>query len=83
VRVTDPVVMPHIVAESPWLDIATAALYSKCGAKTLRAAIKRGELKAARVQRRKIIIKREWLDTFLSAAAERSNVRAANEETAA
>lgn len=55
-----------------WLTVREAAAYSKCATKTLYRAIRQGGLKAARVGgRRKIVLKREWIDAYLEASAER------------
>jgi len=54
-----------------WLTVREAAAYSKCATKTLYRAIQQGGLKAARVGgRRKIVLKREWIDAYLEASAE-------------
>lgn len=54
-----------------WLTVREAAAYSKCATKTLYRAIRQGALKAARVGgRRKIVLRREWIDAYLEASAE-------------
>jgi excisionase family DNA binding protein len=54
-----------------WLTVKEAAAYSKCATKTLYRAIQQGGLKAARVGgRRKIVLRREWIDAYLEASAE-------------
>ncbi len=54
-----------------WLTVREAAAYSKCATKTLYRAIRQGGLKAARVGgRRKIVLKREWIDAYLEASAD-------------
>lgn len=54
-----------------WLTVKEAAAYSKCATKTLYRAIQQGGLKAARVGgRRKIVLRREWIDAYLEASAD-------------
>lgn len=54
-----------------WLTVREAATYTRCGVKTLYRAIRSDQLRAARVGgRRKVIIRREWLDAYLEACAE-------------
>ena len=56
-----------------WLTVKEAAAYSKCATKTLYRAIQQGALRAARVGgRRKIVLRREWIDAYLEASAETS-----------
>jgi excisionase family DNA binding protein len=54
-----------------WLTVREAAVYSRCGVKTLYRAVRRGELRAARVGgRRKLVLRRVWLDAYLEACAD-------------
>jgi excisionase family DNA binding protein len=54
-----------------WLTIREAAVYSRCGVKTLYRAVHRGELRAARVGgRRKLVLRTAWLDAYLEASAD-------------
>jgi excisionase family DNA binding protein len=54
-----------------WLTVREASAYSRCGVKTLYRAVQRGELRAARVGgRRKLVLRREWLDAYLEATAD-------------
>jgi excisionase family DNA binding protein len=55
---------------SPWLTVNEAAAYARVGRKIIFAAIASGRLRGAHVDgRRKIIIRREWIDSWISAAA--------------
>jgi excisionase family DNA binding protein len=55
----------------PWLTLAEGAATVKFHPATLRRAIRRGSLRAARVGGRHCIrIKRSWLDTFVERYAE-------------
>lgn len=59
-----------VVPVSPWLNVAEACAYARVGRKIIFAAIAGGRLRAAHVDgRRKILIRREWLDSWLLAAA--------------
>jgi excisionase family DNA binding protein len=54
-----------------WLTVREAATYSRCGVKTLYRAIRGGQLRAARIGgRRKVILRKEWLDAYLEACAD-------------
>ena len=54
-----------------WLTVREAAVYSRCGVKTLYRAVQRGELRAARVGgRRKLVLRTAWLDAYLEASAD-------------
>jgi excisionase family DNA binding protein len=56
---------------SPWLVPAEAAARARVSTKTIYAAVRRGDLKAARVGgRRSIRILPEWVDAWLRATAE-------------
>jgi len=56
-----------------WLTVREAAVYSRCGVKTLYRAVQRGDLRAARVGgRRKLVLRRAWLDAYLEAAADKA-----------
>ena len=55
---------------SPWLNIVDASLYARVGTQILYRAIVAGKLRAARVDgRRKLVVRREWLDAWLTASA--------------
>ncbi len=55
---------------SPWLNIVDACLYARVGSHILYRAIAEGKLRAARVDgRRKLVVKREWLDAWLTGVA--------------
>lgn len=56
--------------DSPWLNVDEAAAYARVGRKVIYKAIASGKLRAAHVDgRRKIIIHRDWLDSWLAQAA--------------
>jgi excisionase family DNA binding protein len=56
---------------SDWLTVREAAAYSRCGIKTLYRAVRNGQLRAARVGgRRKLVLRRDWLDAYLEACAD-------------
>jgi excisionase family DNA binding protein len=56
--------------KSPWLRIAEACDYARVGKKIIYAAIAAGRLRAAQVDgRRKLLIRREWIDAWLDATA--------------
>jgi excisionase family DNA binding protein len=59
---------------SPWLNIVDACLYARVGSHILYRAIAEGKLRAARVDgRRKLVVKREWLDAWLTGVAPELN----------
>jgi excisionase family DNA binding protein len=61
--------MPQLPTD--WLNIREAATYTRCGVKTLYRAIRGGQLRAARVGgRRKVVVRREWLDAYLEACVD-------------
>jgi len=52
--------------ESPWWDAGRSAAYAQVSKKLIYRAIRRGQLKAARVGgRRQVRLRREWLDAFI------------------
>jgi excisionase family DNA binding protein len=56
-----------------WMTVREAAVYTRCGVKTLYRAIHAGQIRAARIGgRRKIVVKKEWLDAYLEAMADRA-----------
>ncbi len=63
--------MSEIVTD--WMTAREAAAYTRCSVKILYRAIHAGLLRAARVGgRRKIVVKKEWLDAYLEAMADRA-----------
>jgi len=53
------------------MTVREAAAYSRCGVKTLYRAVRNGQLRAARVGgRRKLVLRRDWLDAHLEACAD-------------
>lgn len=53
-----------------WLTVDDAAEYARCGPKTIYAAVRRGQLRAARIGgRRELRFVTEWIDEFLLASA--------------
>jgi len=61
---------------SDWFTIREAASYTRCGVKTLYRAIRGGELRAARVGgRRKVVVRKEWLDAYLEACSDNNTPR--------
>jgi excisionase family DNA binding protein len=55
---------------SPWLNIVDACLYARVSSQVIYRAIADRRLRAARVDgRRKLVVKREWLDAWLTSAA--------------
>ncbi len=59
-------------AASPWLTVAEIARFDKCSEKLIYAAIKRGQLRAAKigVGRGAWRIHRDWNTAWLNACAE-------------
>lgn len=61
--------LPESIAFSPWLTVNEASKYARAGRKFLYAAIDSGRLRAAAVDgRRKILLRREWLDAWIEAS---------------
>lgn len=61
--------LPESIALSPWLTVNEASKYASVGRKFLYAAIDSGRLRAAAVDgRRKILLRREWLDAWIEAS---------------
>lgn len=57
--------------ESPWVTPTEASKYARCGVKIVYAAIRRGALRAARLNDRgDYRIHQQWLDEWLTALAE-------------
>lgn len=58
--------------DSPWLTAREAGKRARCSHKLIYAAVRSGKLKAARLtsSRRAVRIHTEWLDAWISAAAE-------------
>lgn len=55
---------------TPWLNVHEAAAYGRVGRRVIYKAIAASRLRAAHIDgRRKIVIRREWIDAWLSAAA--------------
>ena len=62
--------MPNNPA-SPWYRVPKAATRASCGEKQIYAAIKRGQLRAARIGgRRQIVIHVDWIDQWLESMAQ-------------
>lgn len=56
---------------SPWLTAREAGKRARCSHKLIYAAVRAGKLKAARLTaRREVRIHTEWLDAWITAAAE-------------
>jgi hypothetical protein len=57
-------------ANSPWKTAAESAAIARCGVKLIYRAVKRGELKAARISARADLrIHTDWISTWLENAA--------------
>jgi excisionase family DNA binding protein len=53
---------------SPWMRIREASAYTRCGPKLIYRAVREGQLKAARLGRRRdLVFRQSWLDEFLEA----------------
>ena len=51
---------------SPWLTVAEAAKYARCGRKSIYNGVTSGKLQAARLGgRRELRFLREWVDSWL------------------
>lgn len=58
-------------AVSPWLTAEEAAQRGRCGVKTIYREVRAGRLRAARIGgRRELRLKPEWVDEWLTRAAE-------------
>jgi excisionase family DNA binding protein len=63
---------------SPWLTVAEAAAYARCGKKTIYGAVQRGQLRAAKIgNRRDLRILATWVDDWLIASTTPREVRRA------
>jgi excisionase family DNA binding protein len=61
---------------TPWLTIDQCAHVVQCGRKLLYRAVKRGDLRAARIgARRDIRVHRDWLDEYLTRLSEPRELR--------
>jgi hypothetical protein len=55
---------------TPWLTLKASCAYTQRGPRSLRAAVKRGELRAAQLGGQRVLLFRaEWLDQWLEALA--------------
>ena len=54
---------------SPWLNAEEAAAYVRLSTKTLYREVARCRCRAARVGGRKLVFRREWLDSYLEQRA--------------
>jgi len=54
---------------SPWRTVAEGAARAKVGSRVIYAAIARNELRAARVGKRIIRLRDEWIDRWVEASA--------------
>src|SRR6266849_9034306 len=61
-------------APSVWLRVAQAAGRAQCGRKSIYDAVRAGRLRAARIGRRALRFRPEWVDSWLEATATRSDV---------
>ena len=57
-----------------WLTVPQAAARAQCGRKSIYDAVKASRLRAARVGRRALRFRPEWVDAWLEATTTRSNV---------
>ncbi|MCC7180458.1 MAG: helix-turn-helix domain-containing protein [Acidobacteria bacterium] len=57
-------------ASSPWLTAREAAARARCGVKLIYQACATGQLRAARIGgRRLLVLRQEWIDEFIERSA--------------
>ena len=57
---------PAVSSASPWLRVAEAAKRAQCGTRVLYEAVRKGRLRAVRVnERRDLRLRAEWVDAWL------------------
>jgi excisionase family DNA binding protein len=65
-------------ADSPWLRVGEAAARARCGRRVIYQAVRRGELRAARIgARRDLRIHIQWIDQWLEESAAPREIRRA------
>ena len=56
--------------DGPWLTTEGAAVYANCSLTTIKRAIKRGDLRATRLNHGRIYrVHKEWIDRWLNESA--------------
>ena|SRR5579862_976509 len=66
------VVVPAVSSPSPWLKVSEAAKRAQCGTRVLYEAVRKGRLRAVRVnERRDLRLRAEWVDAWLEGTGPR------------